>query len=294
MESLLAYEEEPGQVQRFLARNCQNASGGMPRKIADIEFEFDDEIGFNFIFFYNALDKGEFAGQMINWTTFLRLCLVLSDQTRLPCSKPAKMVISQRTNNGADYKSRIPNVLPIVEGVEETEVGEEDIDFFKEHRQFAGFLNTFDAIALHKNPAKETNVPMIRSTHEDNRSIDTTPLTSEDEDYEVKQTFMNHSDEEQEYEKAPRKIGKSWTKENEKLPIKLPDGKIQIIAADEENVDRNELGGQDLEHASTIDDKVNLEKLSIEPSIKEIPKSKLSKEQYIIQKKKNLLKFRKQ
>jgi len=70
---------------------------------------------------------------------------------------------------------------------------------------------------------------MIRSTHGDNRPND----TSEDEDYETRQAFVNHSDEEQEYEKVPREIGKSWTKENEKLPIKLPDGKIQIIATDE-------------------------------------------------------------
>ena len=70
---------------------------------------------------------------------------------------------------------------------------------------------------------------MIRSTHGDNRPND----TSEDEDYEMRQVFVNHSDEEQEYEKVPREIGKSWTKENEKLPIKLPDGKIQIIATDE-------------------------------------------------------------
>jgi len=38
----------------------------------------------------------------------------------------------------------------MVEGVEETEVGEEYVSFFKEHRQFAGFLNTFNATALHK------------------------------------------------------------------------------------------------------------------------------------------------
>ena len=84
---------------------------------------------------------------------------------------------------------------------------------------------------------------MIRSGRGDNRLIDATPLTSEDEDYEMRQAFVNHSDEEQEYEKLPREIGKSWTKENEKLPIKLPDGKIQIVAADEGTVTlRNAIG----------------------------------------------------
>ncbi|CAG8633318.1 5169_t:CDS:2, partial [Ambispora gerdemannii] len=100
------------------------------RKIADVEFEFDDEIGFNFIFFYNALDKGEFAGHENEWVTVHnqkvieygqeyrndKLDYILEtmpgaiqlpvDQTRLPRSKPAKMMIGQRTNNGADYKKR--------------------------------------------------------------------------------------------------------------------------------------------------------------------------------------------
>ena len=42
---------------------------------------------------------------MINWTTFSPGAIQLPvDQTRLPCSKPAKMAISQRANSGDDYK----------------------------------------------------------------------------------------------------------------------------------------------------------------------------------------------
>ncbi|CAG8593483.1 15652_t:CDS:2 [Acaulospora morrowiae] len=134
----LAYEENPGQAQRFLARVGNNFRwpSSMPerfrrnafRKIADVEFEFDDEIGFNFIFFYNTLDKGEFAGHENEWVTVHnqkvieygqeyrndQLDYILEtmpgaiqlpvDQTRLPRSKPAKMVIGQCTNNGVDYK----------------------------------------------------------------------------------------------------------------------------------------------------------------------------------------------
>ncbi|CAG8645842.1 3880_t:CDS:2, partial [Racocetra fulgida] len=37
--------------------------------IADVEFEFDDEAGFNFIFFYNALDRSEFTGHENEWVT---------------------------------------------------------------------------------------------------------------------------------------------------------------------------------------------------------------------------------
>ncbi|CAH1769171.1 15160_t:CDS:2, partial [Entrophospora sp. SA101] len=141
LQSLLKYEYEhrPGQAQRFLARMGKNFRwpSSMPeylrrhsfRIIADIEFEFDDEVGFNFIFFYNALDRGEFTGHENEWVTVHnqkvveygeeysndQLNYVLEtmpgaiqypvDQTHLPLrSKPAKMVISQRANSGDDYK----------------------------------------------------------------------------------------------------------------------------------------------------------------------------------------------
>nr|CAG8434393.1 8783_t:CDS:2 [Entrophospora candida] len=39
------------------------------RNIADVEFEFDDEIGFNSIFFYNTFDRGGFAGHENEWVT---------------------------------------------------------------------------------------------------------------------------------------------------------------------------------------------------------------------------------
>ena len=97
-------------------------------RIADVEFEFDDEIGFNIIFFYNALERGEFSGHENEWVTVYNqkvmeygqeysdeeLDHILEnmpgavqipvDQTRLPCSKPIKMVIAKRINDGNDYK----------------------------------------------------------------------------------------------------------------------------------------------------------------------------------------------
>ncbi|CAJ0647210.1 4965_t:CDS:2 [Entrophospora sp. SA101] len=36
---------------------------------SDVEFEFDDEIGFNFIFFYNTFDRGGFTGHENEWVT---------------------------------------------------------------------------------------------------------------------------------------------------------------------------------------------------------------------------------
>nr|CAG8435801.1 9002_t:CDS:2 [Entrophospora candida] len=85
------------------------------RNIADVEFEFDDEIGFNSIFFYNTFDRGGFTGHENEWVTVHnqkvveygkeysddQLNYVLEtmpdaiqlpvDQERLPRSKPAKM-----------------------------------------------------------------------------------------------------------------------------------------------------------------------------------------------------------
>ncbi|CAJ0752186.1 1923_t:CDS:2 [Entrophospora sp. SA101] len=145
LQSLLKYEHKPGQAQRFLARMGKDFRwpSSMPeylrrhsfRIIADVEFEFDDEVGFNFIFFYNALDRGEFTGHENEWVTVYNQKVVeygkeysndqldyvletmpgaiqhLVDQTHLPLrSKPAKMVISQRANSGDDYKGCSTNL----------------------------------------------------------------------------------------------------------------------------------------------------------------------------------------
>ncbi|CAG8572880.1 4026_t:CDS:2 [Diversispora eburnea] len=98
--------------------------------IADLEFKFDDEIGFNIIFFYNSLDNNKFVGHENEWVTVhnqkvieygqeynddqLNKILEIMpgaiqlpvDQTRLPQSKPAKMVIFQSINSD-DYKVRV-------------------------------------------------------------------------------------------------------------------------------------------------------------------------------------------
>ncbi|KAF0373743.1 ATP dependent DNA helicase [Gigaspora margarita] len=97
-------------------------------KIADVDLEFEDEVGFNMIFFYNTLDRGEFVGHEDKWVTvndqkvieygkeysndqlnsvfkIMPNAIQLPvDQTRLLQSKPTKMVIAQRTNNGDDHK----------------------------------------------------------------------------------------------------------------------------------------------------------------------------------------------
>jgi len=96
--------------------------------IADVDFEFDDEVGFNLLFFYNALDSGEFSEHENEWVTVHKQrvieygqkydddklnCILETmpgavqipvDQKRLPRNPPAKMVIVQRAENGNDYK----------------------------------------------------------------------------------------------------------------------------------------------------------------------------------------------
>ncbi|CAG8730339.1 20278_t:CDS:2 [Gigaspora margarita] len=105
--------------------------GSVFNNIANIEFEFDDKVGYNLLFFYNALDKGEFAGHESEWVmvhkqrvleygqrydddklnyileTMPGAIQVPVDQTQLPCNPPAKMVVVQRTDNGNKYKVRV-------------------------------------------------------------------------------------------------------------------------------------------------------------------------------------------
>ncbi|RHZ87431.1 hypothetical protein Glove_34g41 [Diversispora epigaea] len=125
LQSLLKYEYKPGQMQKFL----EYLRRYVFIKITDVDLEFEDEVRFNIIFFYNALDKGEFTGHKNEWVTVNNQKVIkygekysddqlnhvletmpnaiqlLVDRTRLPRSKPAKMVIAQCTNSGDDYKN---------------------------------------------------------------------------------------------------------------------------------------------------------------------------------------------
>ncbi|CAG8487997.1 12414_t:CDS:2, partial [Funneliformis caledonium] len=141
IQTLLKYEKRPGQAQRFFARINKDFRwpSSMPEYLRKSAFydiaedgpDFDAEIGFNIIFFYNALDRGEFIGHENEWVTVYKqkvlecgqrydddkLTSVLDampsavqipvDQTRLPRGPPTKMVTVYRTNNGNDYKVRV-------------------------------------------------------------------------------------------------------------------------------------------------------------------------------------------
>nr|CAG8519278.1 13890_t:CDS:2 [Entrophospora candida] len=83
VESLHEYETEPGQAQKFLDRMGQNFR--WPASMEDCvratafffladesTLEFDDEAGFNLIFFYNNLDKGTFDEHKDSWVLVYR------------------------------------------------------------------------------------------------------------------------------------------------------------------------------------------------------------------------------
>ncbi|CAB4396222.1 unnamed protein product [Rhizophagus irregularis] len=64
--------------------------------------EFDLEVGLNLLFFYNALDKGEFSGRENDWVTVHNQRII----EYYGQNPPARMVTVRRVNNGDDYKPK--------------------------------------------------------------------------------------------------------------------------------------------------------------------------------------------
>ncbi|PKC13065.1 hypothetical protein RhiirA5_496455 [Rhizophagus irregularis] len=99
-------------------------------QITDSESNIDVQSGYNIIFFYNALESGEFLGHENDWVTVYNQEIIAygklySDdelnhifkkmpsaiqlpvnQKRLPRSKKRKMVTTNHVNNASDYKVR--------------------------------------------------------------------------------------------------------------------------------------------------------------------------------------------
>ncbi|GES89486.1 hypothetical protein GLOIN_2v1480732 [Rhizophagus clarus] len=145
LQTLFKYEKFPDQAQMFLARMSKNFRWphSMPEHLRRSAFnnitkvgsksseELGLEVGLNLLFFYNALDKGEFAGRENDWVTihnqkiieygqkydYVKMGSILKimpdaiqipvDQTKLPRCPPARMVTVRRVNNGDDYKIRV-------------------------------------------------------------------------------------------------------------------------------------------------------------------------------------------
>ncbi|GES93166.1 hypothetical protein GLOIN_2v1480732 [Rhizophagus clarus] len=110
LETLSMYEKSPGEAQRFLARVSKNFRWptSMPEYIRrgtfiyitdDDDEEFELEVGLNYLFFYNALDNGEFAERKNEWVTVHKQRVVGYGQRYDDDI--------QRVNNGDDYKVRV-------------------------------------------------------------------------------------------------------------------------------------------------------------------------------------------
>ncbi|CAB4424732.1 unnamed protein product [Rhizophagus irregularis] len=137
--------------------------------------------------------------------------------------------ISKNKTGKQKSKANVPKILPIVDGINEDEIelSEDDIEFFKEHDQFTGFLKNLDKVAIHKTKTVNIKKPPVKSIKNDKESISSSTTSSEDELDQEKMYISSNSDTEQEYEKIPRS-NKAWIqKEQTKLPIKFPDGKIK-------------------------------------------------------------------
>ncbi|CAG8638084.1 11815_t:CDS:2, partial [Funneliformis mosseae] len=113
IQTLLKYEKRPGQAQSFFARINKDFRwpSSMPDYLKDSAFrdiseegpDFDAEVGFNKIFFYDAFNRGEFIGHENEWVTVYEQKVleygqsavqIPVDQTRLPRGPPIKMLYS--------------------------------------------------------------------------------------------------------------------------------------------------------------------------------------------------------
>ncbi|GBC01545.1 hypothetical protein RclHR1_04220013 [Rhizophagus clarus] len=155
-------------------------------------------------------------------------------------------------------KANVPKILPIIDGINEDEIelSEEDIEFFKEHDQFTGFLKNLDKVAIHRSKTANIKKPPVKSMKNDKDSSSSL-TTSEDESDQEKMHISSNSDTEQEYEKIPRS-NKAWIqKEQTKLPIKFPDGKIKqrefVKVGKDDDVEEDSYMDIDQEETSSSD-----------------------------------------
>ncbi|KAF9426955.1 hypothetical protein BGZ94_005726, partial [Podila epigama] len=150
-------------------------------------------------------------------------------------------------------------VVPNFEVSDDVDIDEEDIEFFKEHSEMSGFLSKMDTVKLAKNEIikakKKTTIGALKKgpveatlddvaseedTDDEDMDIDMNdsdePLSSEESDMEQASESDDNkeldSDEEQDYELAPRHA-EGWSeKGSTRLPIKLADGRIKEVKDD--------------------------------------------------------------
>ncbi|CAG8572949.1 7622_t:CDS:10 [Acaulospora colombiana] len=211
-------------------------------------------------------------------------------------------------NAKINVNKREVKILPIVNNVneEDAEISEEDVEFFKEHAQYTEFLNKIDPVALHKqsifitshgNNGKDMNKGKPAKNPRLVKEIKNSPSSSSESESEGEtegpgseenENPKADSDTEQEYEKTPR-INRTWAhKEPVKLPIKLPDGKLQ----QQDPVARSEINTEDevdesSTSASVFESAVEVNGRS-EDDEKPLPDQRIPDKLYVIQKKEEL------
>lgn len=100
-----------------------------------------------------------------------------------------------------------------------------------------------------------------------------------------KRKHVESDDEEMDYELQPRKVGSEWTQKDfvERLPIKLPGGKIVKVDQEDDQEKQEESAdemSQEEEEEQVVEDKA--------AQVEEEPAPKLTKKQYILAKKEEL------
>ncbi|KAF7728904.1 hypothetical protein EC973_005299 [Apophysomyces ossiformis] len=233
---------------------------------------------------------------------------------------------NKNTQKKKENKEQFPEYVPVPETVGEDDfaVSDDDLEFFAGNEEFQNFLQSIDSKELTRN-TKKAKKPAVKSTRtlpaepealsssEDELDYDfndemmDNDLESELEDIEsmamldssedeeeiddrrkkpAKKRATNDSDEEMEYEKAPRKVAAEWTRKDyhTKLPIKLPGGKIaqqeesEPADSEEEETTELEVAEEENEEEESAQEEEEVEE--------EAPK--LSKKEYILFKKEEL------
>ncbi|KAL1919756.1 uncharacterized protein VTP21DRAFT_1687 [Calcarisporiella thermophila] len=184
---------------------------------------------------------------------------------------------------------------------EDVELNEEDLEFFREHGDFTGFLNRLDPVSLHKNEITRAKKPSVaKAKSSTDLSAVALSDSSEDEEEEEEREndrdtgyFDSDSDEEQEYEIQPRRVG-DWEpkKDSKRLPIKLASGRIVVPEGDEEEneaevVDRDVSDATDEEEVDE-DDEMEFESELQEHEASEEHEKPMSMKEYIVKKKEEL------
>ncbi|KAJ7343520.1 nucleolar complex-associated protein-domain-containing protein [Mycena albidolilacea] len=173
-------------------------------------------------------------------------------QKNKPADGPKKYIIKPKEKGKEKAADRGTIPIPSYADDEELELSDQDLDVLEEYGGATSFLNSLDQTAISRSkketerlrqlnkPARKApekdDLPSLESHDEDEGDwssdllSDDNSLPDDDSDGSIPSSDMD-SDAEMPYEAAPRKRRPSWEAPPDqgiqKLPIKLPDGRIQ-------------------------------------------------------------------